>query len=175
METLENLSKRDRFEFFGAALARGRVGCAQKVAEVEARRATVGERIITFIAGEGIETVSRRACNGDWVVRSCSRETGYEEQLVDPETFETRYIPAGARSDDDGFSRFNARWCPVRFCVVGKEEGDFAMLAPWGEMQRFGPGDAVVQLLRSPSDIYRVHRLAFAQSYRILASPIMGQ
>lgn len=168
MNSLQSLRRRDRTLFFETATDEGRIRRAQKVGEVDARRAKAGERIVSIIAGEGLETVSRSAREGDWVVRSRCAETGHEEQLVDPETFKARYAPCGTRAGGSGFARFIARWSPVRFCTVREDEGHFAMLAPWGELQRYAPGDAVVQLPGSPSDIYRVHRRAFALSYKVL-------
>ena len=45
----------------------------------------------TFTADEGVETCSKPAAEGDWVVRNRCPATGNEEYLVKAGTFAERY------------------------------------------------------------------------------------
>ncbi|MFL5333050.1 MAG: hypothetical protein ACJ8H8_07670, partial [Geminicoccaceae bacterium] len=50
--------------------------------------------VVTRILGEGVETRSKPADPGDWVVRNRCPATGNEEYLVRAETFGQRYEAA---------------------------------------------------------------------------------
>jgi hypothetical protein len=168
---MDELPVRDRIQFFEDAIAAHRVGRAQKIGVVDARPARDGEIVVSIIAGEGLETTSRPAQLGDWVVRSRFAQTGFEEQLVDGAVFATRYSELDGTKDEAGFTRFTARFDPVLFCRVQEADGEFALRARWGELQRCRPGDAVVQLPGRPDDIYRVQAQAFALNYRVIEQP----
>jgi hypothetical protein len=88
-QDLSKLPRKDRIEFFGS-LASG-AGVARKTRPVDARPATEGEIVVTAIAGEGVETRSKPAAKGDWVVRNRCAETGNEQYLVAASRFPARY------------------------------------------------------------------------------------
>src|SRR4051812_9317680 len=83
----DDLPTRDVHAVFAAAEAAGRVGTARKTRPVDARPAYPGEVVVTHIAGEGVETQSKPAAEGDWVVRNRCPATGDEEYLVTAKTF----------------------------------------------------------------------------------------
>jgi hypothetical protein len=165
---LESLPVKDRTALFSDAVAAGRTGTARKTRPVDARPAVAGEVVVTIIANEGIETRSKPAKEGDWVVRNRCEETGNEEFLVTAEKFPTRYGEAMSEPDANGYREFHPKGSEMNYFLVSAQEGEFAMEAPWGEMQRFRPGDAVVQVPGDPNDTYRVQGQAFACTYEIL-------
>ena len=87
----EDLPQRDQVALFAAAKAAGHAGIARKTRPVDARPAVPGEIVVTLIKGEGVETKSKPAAAGDWVVRNRCAETGNEEILVAAAKFPTRY------------------------------------------------------------------------------------
>ena len=74
--------QKDQVAMFAAAKEDGRTGVARKTKPVDARPAVDGEVIVTVIKSEGVETTSKPASTGDWVVRNRCPETGNEEYLV---------------------------------------------------------------------------------------------
>jgi hypothetical protein len=145
----------------------GEIRKAQKTKPVDARPATPGEVIVTVIAGEGEETRSRPAEEGDWVVRNRCPETGNEEYLVAGAKFKERYEATGpARSD--GWQEHRPLGKVVRFFVLPSEQGAFTFEAPWGEHMVARPGDSIVQDPKDPDDIYRVSAASFACTYETI-------
>jgi hypothetical protein len=149
---LETLPVKERLTYFAEAVAAGRTGSARKTKPVDARPAVVGEVVVTSIAGEGVETRSKPAKEGDWVVRNRCPETGNEEFLVSAAKFPTRYGDPMSEPDAKGYREFHPKGSEMHYFIVTAEEGEFAMQAPWEEMQRFRPGDAVVQTPTDPND-----------------------
>ena len=165
------LPKRDVHALFTQAEREGRVGLARKSRPVDARPARPGEVVVTRIAGEGVETRSKPAAAGDWVVRNRCPATGNEEYLVRAETFARRYEGLLSDADGAGWHEFRPRGPEMRFFTLSEAEGAFSFTAPWGEGMRAGPGDAIVQDPRKPSDTYRVAAAAFACTYEVLLPP----
>jgi hypothetical protein len=76
---------------FAKAEAAGGVGIARKTKLVDGRPARPGEVIVTVIKGEGQETQSPPAEQGDVVIRNRCPATGNEEYLVKAAKLPTRY------------------------------------------------------------------------------------
>ena len=162
------LPVRDRLEYFAGAFEAGETGLARKTKSVDARPAIPGEVVVSIIAGDGVETVSPPAAEGDWVVRNRCPETGNEEILVTAAKFPTRYGEAQTAAAAEGYREFIPTGAEMRYFVVPEEDGEFMMEAPWGEMQIFKPGDAVVQVVSDPNDTYRIYGASFVCTYEIL-------
>lgn len=168
---VDTLPKKDRLAYFDAAAAAGRVGTARKTKPVDARPAVPGEVVVSIIAGEGVETRSKPAKEGDWVVRNRCPETGNEEILVAADKFPTRYGEAMGDADADGYREFRPRGSEMAYTVTLEQDGEFAIEAPWGELQRVRPGDALVQIPEDRQDTYRIQGQVFACTYEILKAP----
>ncbi|MEZ5788767.1 MAG: hypothetical protein R3D62_20295 [Xanthobacteraceae bacterium] len=146
-------------------------GLARKTKPVDVRPATPGEVVVTIIKGEGKETESPPAKSGDMVVRNRCPETGNEQILVSAASFAQRYEgPIGAEASD-GWTPYRPRGVQMRFVTVAAEDGAFTFTAPWGEQMVARPGDAIVQDLNNPKNIYRIAKAAFACTYEVLREP----
>jgi hypothetical protein len=170
----DDLPSRDVHALFAAADAAGRVGIAQKTKPVDARPARPGEVVVTRIAGEGVETRSKPAAAGDWVVRNRCPATGDEEYLVTAETFAARYKGPLSAPDAEGWREFRPHGPELRFFLVSEHEGAFRFTAPWGEQMPARPGDAIVQDPGRPKDTYRVAAAAFTCTYEVVVPPGQG-
>jgi hypothetical protein len=149
----------------------GRVGTARKTRLVDARQPRPGEVIVTIIKGEGKETTSRPATEGDWVARNRCPETGNEEYLVRGKTFAERYRAAGSPPSEEGWQAFVPQGKPLRFLVLTPREAPFTFIAPWGEPMIARPGDALVQDAENERDVYRVAKASFACTYEVVKAP----
>jgi len=145
------------------------VGTARKTRPVDARPARPGEIIVTEIRGEGKETVSKPASEGDWVVRNRCPETGNEQYLVAAKKWEGRYRLTERSPAGDGWSECIPQGKLVRFLIVPDAEGAFTFKAPWGEDMVARPGDALVQDLDDPADLYRVAAASFRCTYEVVS------
>lgn len=170
----DDLPARDVHAAFAAAEAAGRVGIAQKAKPVDARPAHLGEIVVTRIAGQGVETRSKPAAQGEWVVRSRCTATGKEEYLVTAATFSARYEGPHTAPDAQGWREFRPRGRELRFFLVGEREGAFRFTAPWGEEMPARPGDAIVQDPDYRENTYRVAATSFACTYQVVTSPPQG-
>lgn len=173
---LSTLPIKERVAYFTQAQHAGITGVAIKTKPVLARPAKEGEIITTIIKGEGIETVSEPARKGDWVVQNICPETGNEEILVRKEKFSQRYNKESNGSHDVKtlshyqYQQFIPKGIEMNYFIVPDTTPTFAMKAPWGELQRFQPGDAVVQSTMDDQDIYRIQKTAFECTYTIIQS-----
>ncbi len=158
----------DQVAMFAAAKAAGTTGIARKTKPVDARPAVAGEVVVTVIKGEGVETTSKPAEAGDWVVRNRCPETGNEEILVKAAKFPTRYGEPRSDPDDKGYRTFNPSGAEMGYFIVGADVAAFSFNAPWGETMSARPGDAIVQVPSDPSDTYRIAAAAFACTYEIV-------
>jgi hypothetical protein len=157
----------DVHAMFDQAEQDGRVGVARKTMPVDVRPATLGEVVVTVIAGEGEETRSPPAQPGDMVVRNRCPATGNEEILVSAAKFAERYEgPIGPA--DAGWRPYRPRGIEMRYLVVRDADGTFTFTAPWGEPMSARPGDAIVRNPDDPADTYRIAAAAFACTYEIL-------
>jgi len=163
--------ERDALALFAKAESEGHVGFARKSKLVDARPARSSEIVITVIAGEGVETQSKPAEAGDWVVRNRCQETGNEQYLVKAAKFAERYDGPLSEPDVDGWRDFRPRGRKMRFFTVASEEETFRFTAPWGEEMIARPGDAIIQDPNNPSDTYRVAAASFNCTYEILETP----
>jgi hypothetical protein len=168
---LDDLPMQDRIAVFAAAEDAGEVGTARKTKPVDARPARAGEVIVTIIKGDGTETRSKPAQEGDWVVRNRCPETGNEEYLVAAAKFAPRYGQPRSAPAADGFMEFVPLGAQVHFTIVPDSAGEYAIEAPWGEKMRVQPGDALVQSFQDATDIYRVEARSFACTYEVTAAP----
>ncbi len=164
-----------RLEDVVALMARastaGRVGAARKTRPVDARPARPGEVVVTLIRGEGVETRSRPAREGDWVVRNRCEETGNEEYLVSAATFAERYRCSPPTGDAAGWRECHPRGKTVRFLILEPEEAPFRFRAPWGEEMVARAGDALVQDPDREDDVYRVAKASFTCTYQVTTPP----
>ncbi|MCF2706412.1 hypothetical protein I6E29_03930 [Arcanobacterium haemolyticum] len=163
-----SLPQRDRIEVFAAAVSEGRTGTARKTRPVDARPAQIGEVIVTNIKGDGVETVSEPAEAGDMVVRNRCEATGNEEILVKASKFPQRYGEPQGTPDAEGYQEYIPSGVEQKYFVVNESDGEFVMEAPWGELQIYKPGDAVVQNPADESDIYRIYSQSFACTYEVI-------
>lgn len=156
---------------FAQAEQAGRVGLARKTQLVDARPATLGEVVVTIIAGEGKETQSAPAELGDMVVRNRCPATGNEQYLVKARNFAPRYDIAPGDPDPQGWRAYRPRGNDMRYFVVEAAQGGFTFTAPWGEAMVVRPGDAIVRNPADPRDTYRIAAAAFACTYEIVKAP----
>lgn len=161
----------DAVGYFARQAAAGGAGTARKTRTIDARSARLGEIVVTIIKGEGKETQSPPAKQGDMVVRNRCAETGNEELLASAATFAKRYSGPIGRRDDQGWSPYRPRGVPMRYIVVPAAAEPFAFTAPWGERMVARPGDAIVQEPGRPSNTYRIARAAFECTYEVVRPP----
>lgn len=159
---------KDQIALFAEAKGQGRTGIARKTMPVDARPARPGEIVVTLISGEGEETRSKPAEEGDWVVRNRCAETGDEEILVKASKFAARYGEPQSKSDPQGWREFRPKGIEVEYFIVPPALGAFSFNAPWGEPMVAKPGDAIVQTPDDSSDTYRVAAAAFRCTYEIV-------
>ena len=161
----------DIITYFETARAAGRDGVAKKTMTVDVRAAQPEEVIVTIIKGEGKETQSPPAGDGDKVVRNRCPETGNEEILVQAEKFAQRYEGPIGPVSGDGWAPYRPLGVPMRFVVVSEQDGSFSFVAPWGELMIARPGDAIVQDMANAKDTYRIQKAAFACTYEVVQAP----
>ncbi|WPC97424.1 hypothetical protein [Proteus terrae] len=177
---LSQLPQKERVAYFTLAQQAGITGVAIKTKPVLARPAKEGEIITTIIKGEGVETVSEPAKAGDWVVQNICPETGNEEILVRKAKFSQRYNTSekseiNLASYPSDYQPFTPKGIEMNYFIVPDSTPPFAMKAPWGELQRFQSGDAVVQSTKDNQDIYRIQKAAFECTYTILKPAKLAQ
>jgi hypothetical protein len=158
----------DVHALFDQAEREARVGLAHKTVPVDARPAQAGEVVVTVIAGEGKETQSPPAQQGDMVVRNRCPETGSEEILVAAAKFAERYEGPSGPADASGWQPYRPRGVRMRYFIVREADGAFTFTAPWGEPMVARPGDAIVRNPQDPADTYRIAAAAFACTYEIV-------
>ncbi|WP_241256016.1 hypothetical protein [Proteus sp. ZN5] len=177
---LSQLPQKERVAYFTQAQQAGITGVAIKTKPVLARPAKEGEIITTIIKGEGVETVSEPAKTGDWVVQNICPETGNEEILVRKAKFAQRYNTAekskiNLTSYPSDYQPFTPKGIEMNYFIISDSTPPFAMKAPWGELQRFQSGDAVVQSTTDNRDVYRIQKAAFECTYTILKPAKLAQ
>lgn len=177
---LSQLPQKERVAYFTQAQQAGITGVAIKTKPVLARPAKEGEIITTIIKGEGVETVSEPAKAGDWVVQNICPETGNEEILVRKAKFAQRYNTSekseiNLASYPSDYQPFTPKGIEMNYFIIPDSTPPFAMKAPWGELQRFQSGDAVVQSTKDNQDIYRIQKAAFECTYTILKPAKLAQ
>jgi hypothetical protein len=168
---LDALPKVDALGYVKSAANANRLGSARKTKPVDARPAVAGEVVVSIIAGEGVETRSKPAKEGDWVVRNRCPETGNEEILVSAAKFPTRYGEPIGQPDAKGYREFHPKGTAMDYVITRDTDGEFAIQAPWGELQRVRPGDAIVQIPEDRQDTYRIQGQSFACTYEVLTPP----
>jgi hypothetical protein len=150
------------------ALKEGRLQTARKTKLVDARPAKAGEVIVTVIAGEGKETTSKPATEGDRVVRNRCPKTGNEQYLVAAAKFTGRYEATAKAADKDGWQEYRPLGNDMRVLLLDAATPPFTFTAPWGEAMVARGGDAILQDPKDPRDIYRVARASFDCTYEIV-------
>lgn len=158
---------KDQVALMSEAKARHETGIARKTREIDARPALAGEIIITTIKGEGVETRSKPAENGDWVVRNRCPETGNEEILVKAAKFPQRYGEPLSQPDEKGYRTFRPLGGDMTYFIVSDKIGAFNFTAPWGETMVAKPGDAIVQVPSDEKDTYRIAASSFKCTYEV--------
>ncbi|SCX11539.1 hypothetical protein DSM25558_1507 [Agrobacterium sp. DSM 25558] len=165
---IEDVPRKDQIALMAEVKKVDRVGVARKTKEVDARPASPGEIVITYIKGQGVETRSKPAEEGDWVVRNRCEETGNEEILVKARNFSERYGEPLSAADAAGYRAFKPKGNNMSYFIVTDEIGPFNFRAPWDETMVALPGDAIVQVQTDESDTYRVAAAAFQCTYEIV-------
>jgi hypothetical protein len=145
----------------------GRLQTARKTKLVDARPAKAGEVIVTVIAGEGKETTSRPAAEGDRVVRNRCPETGNEQYLVAAAKFAGRYEATGKPAGGDGWQEYRPVGGDMLVLLLDAATPPFAFTAPWGERMVARGGDAILQDPDDARDVYRVARASFDCTYEV--------
>jgi hypothetical protein len=158
----------DVHALFDQAEREARVGLARKTMAVDVRPARPAEVVVTLIEGEGEETQSPPAQQGDMVVRNRCPATGNEEILVEAAKFAQRYEGPTGPADASGWQPYRPRGTLMRYLVVREADGAFTFTAPWGEPMVARPGDAIVRDPQDPADTYRIAAAAFACTYEIV-------
>jgi hypothetical protein len=158
----------DVHALFDQAEREARVGLARKTMPVDAKPARPGEVVVTLIEGEGEETQSPPARDGDMVVRNRCPATGNEQILVEAAKFAARYEGPKGPADASGWQPYRPRGVPMRYFTVREADGAFTFTAPWGEPMTARPGDAIVRNPQDPADTYRIAAAAFACTYEIV-------
>lgn len=107
-------------------------------------------------------------------------ETGNEEILVKKAKFAQRYNTTEKNeinlvSYPNDYQPFYPKRDRNELFYCAGIYNCFAMKAPWGELQRFQPGDAVVQSTTDNQDIYRIQKAAFECTYTILKPAKLAQ
>jgi hypothetical protein len=170
LNTSAAMQEVDILAIFAKAVAEGRTGIARKTQPVDARPAVLGEVVTTIIKGEGIETRSKPAEVGDFVIRNRCPETGNEQYLVKAATFPGRYADPKLPADPTGWREVHPTGRELSFFVLG-DEGPYTFRAPWGETMIARPGDIIVQDPSNQADTYRVARASFGCTYEVIRSP----
>lgn len=156
----------DMVAIYAAADQQGKTGTARKTRIVDARPATEGEVIVTVIAGEGVETRSKPAETGDYVVRNRCPATGNEEYLVKAAKFAERYAATG-ETLPDGWSAYTPTGQEMGYFLIPEGDGPYSFTAPWGEAMVARAGDAIVRNPADEKDVYRVAAASFDCTYEI--------
>lgn len=164
----DDVPEKDQVLLMAQAKHRGMTGVARKTREVDARPASPGEIIITFIKGQGVETRSKPAEKGDWVVRNRCEETGNEEVLVKARGFKDRYGDPLSEADAAGYRPFKPRGVDMTYFIVTDDTGPFNFRAPSDDIMVALPGDAIVQVQTDESDTFGVSQASFACNYDIV-------
>jgi hypothetical protein len=161
----------DVADLFARAIQGERTGLARKTKPVDARPARPGEIVVTVISGEGKETQSPPAENGDMVVRNRCPATGNEEILVKAGKFAERYEGPINPANSSEWRTYRPRGNEMLYFVVRPGDGTFTFTAPWGEAMTARPGDAIVRDPKDPRDTYRIAAAAFECTYEISEHP----
>lgn len=137
----------------------------RKYQRVHARPAVGGEVVIS-VTGDGEET-RNTATAGDMVVRNLTK--AQEEYLVEPKKFADVYSEVEAVDESwrlyDPIGEIRAIEISrdvMSLLGVGEE---FFLMAPWGTEQVAREGDFLVAPLPELSEIYRIARSEFGQTY----------
>lgn len=146
----------------------GKTGLAKKTRSVDARPAKIGEVVVTVISGEGKETESPPASAGDMVVQNRCAETGNERILVRAAKFAERYEGPLGPGSQPGWHTYRPRGKIMRYFIIPRAIGSVQFKAPWGELMKAHPGDALVQDPDDGSDSYRIAARAFVCTYEIV-------
>lgn len=158
----------NQIELFAQAQKDGLTGNARKTKPVLARPAVPGEIVVSIIPGEGVETRSKPAEQGDMVVRSTCSDGEFTDILVKAEKFPDRYGPAQSDADAEGYRTYKPTGVTMEYFIVSPKTGDFQFVAPWGEPMVAKVGDAIVQTPNDANDTYRIARSAFDCTYEVL-------
>ncbi len=162
--------------WFAGAQAANRVGVAAKQKMIVARPARVGEVVVSVVYGQGEETRSKPAEEGDMVATDLCRpdsvEKGYNTYLLKAATFKTRYGEALGGPDAAGRRPYRPVGKRMLFAVLQPGEGPWSFTAPWGEPMLALSGDSIVQDPANPDDTYRVDAVAFNCTYEVLEPPV---
>ncbi|MFD1882695.1 hypothetical protein [Paracoccus pacificus] len=158
----------DMVAIFAEARQQGRTGIAQKTRPVDARPAASGEVIVTIIRNDGVETRSKPAETGDFVVRNRCPATGNEEYLVAAAKFADRYAAQDGAAPVDGWTAYVPKGVPMAYFIIPAGNGPYDFTAPWGERMVARAGDAIVQNPADTADTYRVAAASFDCTYQIV-------
>jgi hypothetical protein len=160
-------SAEDMAALMAQAQKDGHLKTARKTKLVDARPARAGEVIVTVIKGEGKETTSKPAAEGDQVVRNRCPKTGNEQYLVAAAKFTGKYEATGTPADKDGWQEYRPVGSDMRVLLLDAATPPFTFTAPWGEAMVARGGDAILQDPKDAKDVYRVARASFDCTYEV--------
>lgn len=139
----------------------------QKFLQILARPALAGE-VVGSITSSGVET-ENTARKGDFVVRNLTE--AMEIYIVSAIKFSERYTLID--ENEDGWKRYKPRGeilvleINIEILHLLERTSPFFIEAPWGEPQRAELNDFLVTPPNF-SEIYRISRLEFFQTYKLL-------
>lgn len=142
-------------------------GIYRKYGKVIVRPAEKDETIITTIDGR-IETI-KTASPTDVVIRNITIDSSGETYIIGWDKFKERY-----ESTDEPSLKIDGIWwkpaIPVGRVIGGFYKGeDIQFNAPWGENMILKDGDFLANPypIDDPTDIYRIAKKEFHQTYRM--------
>lgn len=141
-------------EMFAFVQTLGTPKLYKKFAIVEARKATIGEHIVTEINGvvETTNTVKEPSV----VVKGMIGE----EYIININKFNKLY-ETSEKELTESYQPFQAKGEIYAVSYVGE---DMEFIAPWGEKMLVCEGD---MLNTKEGDIYRIEKTAFAKTYKL--------
>lgn len=130
----------------------------RKFKGVDARIADLGEKILTVIGGE-VETTNT-ANEGDVVVMNITTKSR-EQHLLPGNIFSKRYTNSIGPKEE--WTYFH----PIGEIDAFEWDGvEVEFDAPWNEKMIMRPGDFLCRVPGSTTDIYRIERQTFFDTYR---------
>lgn len=115
-------------------------------------------QVVTQLATDTVPETTKTAQVGDFILTG----TQGERYVVNPKTFENRYIILEYNEDENlGTAKATGE------CDAFEFEGeDFEFQSPWGDKMICNEGDFLV-INREKPEIYRIQRQAFFDTYQL--------
>ena len=130
------------------------------------RPAIQNETVLTIVVGK-LEAIKTAGAN-EMILRNIELGSSAETYIIDKAVFDKRYEiqPKQYTIDGQTWTEAIAKGIIEAFCYHG---GTFEFVAPWDELMLCEDGDHMARPEGpNKSDIYRIEKNAFAQTYRKL-------